>query len=475
MEDLVSSLNSSIQCREPQIQQLISLLASDFPSPPNLVLHGREATGKTLTVTTLLKNIDHPSAIIPCRECITTRHLLERTLTEVQDKLGAASNCKPIDGRCESISAFVVQLHRLLSDHQPKKFILVFDNIDRQREPSPTLLPALARLGETIPHLTTLFILTLPRPHLFHKPGILHLHFPPYTRAQLLSLITTSPPSTPPLSPSDLSFLYPRFAAAVHDALAQPTSNSLPHLTLLLQRLWPPFVAPVLKNEYTAREPSKLMVRSRYLFQSEDALKENIIHLPSSTPSLPNPPKQQQPHPEGLLQLPRLPAQLLLAAYLTSHNPPKNDTLLFSKYSASSRRKRRAHKTPRKNTAATAHRKLSRQMLGPQPFALERLLAVHAALFLYNYNDDEVENGYGEGRTGKKGGGGGGAEILTQFATLVGMRLVVRSGGSGGGGGGGGGDPFEAAGGKWKVNVGIGYVRQVARGLRFDVDDYLLE
>lgn len=57
--------------------------------------------------------------------------------------------------------------------------------------------------------------------------------------------------------------------------------------------------------------------------------------------------------------------------------------------------------------------------------------------------------------------------MLTQFATLVGMRLIVRAGA--------GADPLEAGGGKWKINVGGTYVRQVARGLRFDMDSYILE
>ena len=119
---------------------------SDIFSLPNLVLHGTEATGKSLTINALLSAIDIPSAIIRSKECITTRHLLERTLTEVQEALG--DDVPSVDGRCESISAFVVQLQRLLENQ--KKFILVFDNIDRQREAAPTLVPALARLSELV-------------------------------------------------------------------------------------------------------------------------------------------------------------------------------------------------------------------------------------------------------------------------------------------------------------------------------------
>lgn len=53
-----------------------------------------------------------------------------------------------LDGRCESISAFTVELQHLLE--RKGKFILVFDGIDRQREAAPTLLPAIARLGEIV-------------------------------------------------------------------------------------------------------------------------------------------------------------------------------------------------------------------------------------------------------------------------------------------------------------------------------------
>ena len=59
-----------------------------------------------------------------------------------------------IEGRCESISAFVVQLQRLLEENG--KFVLVFDGIDQQREAAPTLLPAIARLGKIVSRIPPL-------------------------------------------------------------------------------------------------------------------------------------------------------------------------------------------------------------------------------------------------------------------------------------------------------------------------------
>lgn len=59
--------------------------------------------------------------------------------------------------RCENLAQFVVELSKLLSDQvhhatrsTKRRFVLVFDAIDKQREPLPTLLPALARLGELV-------------------------------------------------------------------------------------------------------------------------------------------------------------------------------------------------------------------------------------------------------------------------------------------------------------------------------------
>ncbi|KAI4105881.1 MAG: hypothetical protein LQ339_003199 [Xanthoria mediterranea] len=485
-DELLSYLNESIKCRELQHQQTACLLTSDLFSLPNLVLHGTEATGKSLTISALLSAIDTPSAIIRSKECVTTRHLLERTLTEVQEALG--DNAPPVDGRCESISAFVVQLQRLLEDQ--KKFILVFDNIDRQREAAPTLLPALARLGELIPNLTTVFIITFPRPHLFHKPGIPQIHFPPYTRAELFALIALSPlPLTPPPSASpppnlptftqeDLDYLWPRFTTAVHDSLAQPASNTLPSLRTLCARLWPPFIAPILANHYTPREFSKLIVRNRHLFQSEDSLKHSIIP-PANPPTEPQQPiSLKKLSTTSASTLPPLPTHLLLTAYLASHTLPKHDTLLFSKYST--KRKRRggggtlAPRTPNKKThVANTNRKISRiQMLGAQAFPLERMLAIYSALFrdYDGSSDDDDRNWRNDNGKRKRGNQGGEAEMLMQFTTLVGMGLIVRAGAAAASS-----DPLEGGGGKWRVNVGREYVRQVARGVRFDLDSYLLE
>lgn len=98
-----------------------------------------------------MKAIPTASVLIESRECITTRHLLERTIAKTKELLKEQSDGERVgdgDGRCESISALVVELQSLLEGRG--KFLLVFDGIDCQRDAAPTLLPAIARLGEVV-------------------------------------------------------------------------------------------------------------------------------------------------------------------------------------------------------------------------------------------------------------------------------------------------------------------------------------
>lgn len=148
-DEILFSLNDAIPCRKLQFRQVSALLC--LSSPSTLLVHGVEATGKSLTIRAVLDANDTPSAVVQSQECITTRHLLERTITSIQDALkdhGTNEVESVGDGRCESISAFVVELQQLLEGRG--RFILVFDGIDRQREAVPTLLPAMARLGEMV-------------------------------------------------------------------------------------------------------------------------------------------------------------------------------------------------------------------------------------------------------------------------------------------------------------------------------------
>jgi len=160
-------------CREQQLRQLNAVLSVSMllwtrtdartntykqprlPSPPALVAYGAHATGKSSLVKSYLETSEQRHVIVQCNECVTGRHLLERTAAAVHQSLQTEAvdgDVEVYTGRCENISALVSHLQRMLRDHE--NYTLVFDGIDQQREAPPTLLPALARLGEFVRYTT---------------------------------------------------------------------------------------------------------------------------------------------------------------------------------------------------------------------------------------------------------------------------------------------------------------------------------
>jgi origin recognition complex subunit 5 len=89
-------------------------------------------------------------AIVKTAECIGGRHLLEKTASAVAQALGSTGNT----ARCENLAQLAVEMGKLVegwdATNPNRRLILVFDGIDRQREAPPTMLPALARLGEIV-------------------------------------------------------------------------------------------------------------------------------------------------------------------------------------------------------------------------------------------------------------------------------------------------------------------------------------
>jgi origin recognition complex subunit 5 len=151
LQELLDDLNDRFPCRSRQIQALSTLFAEGFPTPPSLVIHGLEATGKSSITESILETLDVPHAIINSRECITGRHLLEQTTLTCRDVIGkrSGSDSKPVaQVRCDSLNGLVNQLEKIL--HGQPRLILVFDGIDRQREAPPTLMTALARFGSIV-------------------------------------------------------------------------------------------------------------------------------------------------------------------------------------------------------------------------------------------------------------------------------------------------------------------------------------
>jgi origin recognition complex subunit 5 len=401
---------------------------------------------------------------------VTSRHLLERTTAAIHHAISADTadgDEASYNPRCENISALVVHLQRLLKGGQ--KFVLVFDGVDKQRDAPPTLLPALARLGEyvckapvrpmvvanillQVPDLTTVVLVQHPTPFLLHHTGIPHLYFPPYSRDQSIHIVSLKPPdifteAPPPeleyddeVHEEDKAWLWPRFCAAVWDSLGQNVARDLVSFREVCDRLWRPFVAPIVKGEFGTRDFSRLLVHQRKLFQDEKILLDNIITTVSQPSIL-----SEAKAPE----LPYYSKWLLIAAYLASFNPAKLDAIYFMKASER-KRKKKGGGTARSGGRPSQNRKIPRHLLAPSQFTLDRLLSILHAILPHDLRTT--------------------IDIYTQISTLSMLKLLTRGTGIGSA------DPLEP-GSKWRVGAAVTweYVQSLARGLKFDVADYVAE
>lgn len=384
---------------------------------------------------------------------MTARHLLERTIGAVEGALrshGSNGRANEYNGRCENVSALVVHLQRLLAKQD--KFVLVLDGIDKQRDAPTTLLPALGRLGEMLPQLVVVMIVRHPAPRFMHQVGVPHLHFSPYTRNQAVHIVARQPPDIfhepqpeeldydDETHEEDKAWLWPRFCAAIWDALGQNAARDLVAFRETCHKLWRPFVAPVIKGDFGTRDFSRLLVAQRRLFQDESSLLASIVQKPSSATTL----SKSKTH-----ELPYYAKWLLVAAYLASFTPTKSDALFFMKSTERIRRKKGGG-TARSGGRPGQIRKVSRHLLAASAFTVDRLLAIlHAIL------PDDVRTPI---------------DMYKQIATLSSLRLLLRAGGTGGT------DPLEP-GAKWRVGplVTWEHVQGLARGLDFNMVDYVAD
>jgi len=94
------------------------------PSPSSFVLHGLEATGKTLILRVLLEESGSIFSWLPCHECITARHLTERIAATVETSLDFGEELRG-HPRSQDVSALAVFLQTTLRRSKERKHFLV--------------------------------------------------------------------------------------------------------------------------------------------------------------------------------------------------------------------------------------------------------------------------------------------------------------------------------------------------------------
>eukprot|EP00842_Homolaphlyctis_polyrhiza_P005086 jgi/Hompol1/5579/HPOL_004553-RA len=404
--------------RSAQLSQLRCIFGESSDTvPPAVFINGHPATGKTTVLRHLLGATQGIQAArvawINCVETFTQRLLFEQILNQLAGVMPLATNGYAVHARCEYADEFVDGLRQLCND-QDRTFgqrvsrFVVLDKVEALRNiGSATLLTMLLKLAE-LTHLNICVIM------------------------ETLAIIAKDCPKD-----EDPDFFL-AFVEVLYTVFQLPCRN-LNELRHMVAMLFPKYVQPVHEGKFTRNQTAKLFghvskhiqeaLHSLYLRNLSSSEWERQISDSSSVAAVPTSSKLLY----KALDLPFYTKFLLIASFLASYNPPRLDVRFFTK--GREDRKRVNKKSGVENAS---------KLLGPKPFAVERMLAI-----FYNIVDDEVDLGF---------------NVHHQIATLVSLRLLIRISSM---------DNLDAA--RCKCNASYEFVAAVGASVRFDLSKYLFD
>lgn len=451
-----------VPCREEQLNDLFNLLGENGEClPSSIFISGSMATGKSLCVNTVLNYLNCKHVIIDCIECYSPKIMYESILGGLHEEM-----------KCETMMDLINNLNRLQdaeSGYEP--VIIVFDRAERLRSMDHNIISAFLRLRELCNlNICTIFITHLVYENFYFKMGVrepIKLFFPNYNKEELFKIVFLQQKvfirNLLNINEVDDSIkyelekpeLFANFLNAFLSVFYRPCRDliELQHMACVN---FSKYCEPIIKNEISATDLTKLW---RHI---SPVLKANLellyLRISDSKHIKPSPGKENNDSEyipnrniedslkEELtstktfaqsFELPYYAKFLLIAAYLASYNPPKEDKRLFMKNHGKQRKR-----LQQVRAKAKISEKLNTQ-LGPKVFTLDRLLAIFYAIL-----DEKI------GLT---------SNLLSQIATLVELKLIA------------GGKEIDLDTTKYKCIVGYDFISAVAQTVGFNIRKYLYD
>ncbi|XP_050671639.1 origin recognition complex subunit 5 [Leptidea sinapis] len=455
----MEELFNKVPCRETQLHDLLDLLGElDEPLPCSLFISGSMATGKTLCVNSVVRYLDYKSVVIDCVECYSPKILFEEIASSLENDF---------EIKCDTLAELITKLNNFYEVVKFKPVLLILDRAERLRTMDHNIMSTFLRLREFCRlNICTVFITHLIFDNFSFKMGVrepIKIHFPNYNKEELFKIIflrqkvfvdhviSDHEVSTKIKQELHKQELFANFLNAFLSVFYRPCRDliELQHMAQInfvkycepiianeieasdLSKLWR-HIAPILKSnlellylrvstQKITQSPGKENV-SGFLYNFENTLKEELMSTKTFAQSF---------------ELPYYAKYLLIAAYLASYNPPKEDKRLFMKNHGKQRKRLQQVKAK-----AKINEKLNTQ-LGPKVFTLDRLLAIFYAIL-----EDKI------GLT---------SNLLAQIATLVELKLIAGS------------KEIDLDSSKYKCIVGYDFISAVAQTVGFNVRKYLYD
>ncbi|XP_069685227.1 origin recognition complex subunit 5 [Periplaneta americana] len=422
-----------ISCRKEQISYIMQLIGqAGEPLPSAVFVFGHNATGKTFVVSRILETIGYSHAVVNCVECYMPQLLFEPILNKIHGhKLSGANNYAPFIS-CDNMMDFVNCLRNsetVAQENNP--CIIVLDKCEKLRDMDANLLPGFLHLQELtgLPNLCVFLLSDVVWEKFRIKEGFqepVQVHFPQYTKDELVEILSRDRP------PGDIwpEYFYDSYVR-LFLGIFHRACRDLNELRHMAQLNFPKYCDPVLKGE------TKMDDVNRLWRNVTPHLKLSLAQLYLKTASTYE--QEERIKPAALsssatyvlsFELPYYAKFFLIAAYLASYNPAKADCRLFVK-NCGKERKRKVQK------------KQADQLLGPKPFALDRLLAIFYAIVGEDVNLT--------------------VNLISQMSSLVRLRLITVIGD----------DRIDLP--RYKCTVDFEFINTIARTVSFNIRKYLYE
>ncbi|KAF2900267.1 hypothetical protein ILUMI_05920 [Ignelater luminosus] len=460
MDSLVNQLKMNFPGRTYQIERLFSLFGyKNEPFVSSVFIYGPSSTGKSAVVGSLLDGLEIRNACVNLVECYSSKVLFESILNQL-----SGHKIDPFKGhpyaKCDNVMDFIFNLRKCADEVDLNKSVIVLDKAERLRNMDYNLLPAFLKLKELSGlSVSVIFISEIIFEKYYFKARTLEpikIHFSQYTREELWEILRLDFDHVQNFIRNNFNenfdineeFFsnYLNLFLSVFYRVCRDLSE-LRHMSKLN---FVKYCEPVFKKECKLEDSMGLW---RHIAPILKASLE-VLYLRISPVSQEGKQQSVEIKCDGartvkqftfskeslaqFLELPFYAKYLLIAAYLASYNPPKEDKRLFMKYHG--KKTKRMKDVKAKNIVSE---QLNTQ-LGPKPFGFERLVAIFYAIL-----EEKVDFN---------------SNLLVQISTLVELQLLSMVS-----------DNCDLDSRKYKCCVSFEFIQIISKTVDFNITKYLVD
>lgn len=448
-ESVEDELNMLFPERENQIRELYNIIGTpEERYGSSIFIHGGPSTGKSSITKTMMKKLNIRHAFLNVTECYTSKILFESILNKLSDHKIDPSIGQPY-AKCDNMMDFLLYLQQIHEDLGLSGSFIVLDNAEKLRTMEFNILPAFLRLREVSElSISVIFITELPFEKFYGKQGLeepIKIYFPQYNKDELLNILAGDVHHAKQMVLTkydellDFDQEFYRNYVNVFLSVFYRVCRDLSELRYMARINFLKYCEPIMNKETSINDSMALFRKAAPTLKSS----LEVLYLRIVDDRTPSEVEKQsiglvlsKENVARTLELPFYAKYLLIAAFLASYNPAKDDKRFFVKFHGKKMKTKKDIKSKSK---------ISEQLntqLGPKPFSLDRLLAIFYAIL-----DENI---------------GFNNHLLVQLSSLVELQLLTSLS-----------DSYVLDGHKYKCNVNFDFIQTISKMVGFSIRKYL--